>query len=259
MQVYQHFTGSKLRNFMYVVEGSQGHHYIIDPWDGAEAMAFSQGKGGLIKGVINTHEHWDHTRGNEDIVKKTSCVVYAHPNAQGKIKEANVFLSEGEKIKVDEETYLEALDTPGHTFAHLCLLLIHQEKPVAVFTGDTLFNAGVGNCHNGGNPETLYETIENKFLGLAEDIVVYPGHEYLGNNLGFTLKYEPDNNHAKVWQERYKSIDCQKDPVATTLREEKEINTFFRLDSHELKANLPGAPETRKDVFLTLREMRNSW
>ena len=259
MVVYQHFTGSQLRNFMYVVEGSQGHHYIIDPWDGAEAMAFSQEKGGLIKGVINTHEHWDHTRGNAEIVKKTSCVVYAHPKGEGKIKEANVFLKEGESIKVDENTYLEAMDTPGHTFAHLCLLLVHKEKPVAVFTGDTLFNAGVGNCHNGGDPETLFETIDKRFMGLAEDIVVYPGHEYLGNNLGFTLKYEPGNQMAKSWQEKYKSIDWESSPVATTLKDEKEINTFFRLESGELKENLPGKPQSRKEVFLTLRELRNSW
>ncbi len=259
MRVHQYYTGSQLRNFSYIVEGAQGHLFIIDPWDGAESMDKARDLGGLIKGVINTHEHWDHTRGNEEIVKKTSCVVYAHPNGEGKIKEANVFLSEGEKVQVDDETYLEALDTPGHTFAHLCLLLVHRGKPQAVFTGDTLFNAGVGNCHNGGDPEVLFETIENKFLTLADDIVVYPGHEYLGNNLGFTLKNEPENTHAKEWLEKYKSIDWVKAPVTTTLKEEKEINCFFRLDSPEIKKNLPGNPQSRKDVFLTLRELRNSW
>jgi hydroxyacylglutathione hydrolase len=259
MVVYQHFTDSQLRNFMYIVAGDQGHHFIIDPWDGAEALALAQEKGGLVKGIINTHEHWDHTRGNAEIVKKTSCAVYAHPNGKGKIKEANVFLSEGERVTVDKDTYLEAMDTPGHTFAHLCLLLVHKEKPVAVFTGDTLFNAGVGNCHNGGDPETLYKTIEEKFAGLSDDIIVYPGHEYLGNNLGFTLKYEPGNEEAKKWQKKYADINWKESPMTTTLKEEKEINTFFRLDSQELKSNLPGNLNSRKEVFLTLRELRNSW
>ncbi|MCF8060123.1 MAG: hydroxyacylglutathione hydrolase [Bacteriovoracaceae bacterium] len=259
MRVHQNYTGSQLRNFSYIVEGAQGHLFIIDPWDGQESIRSAQEIGGLIKGVINTHEHWDHTRGNEEIVKKTSCVVYAHPNGLGKIKEANVFLKEGEKIQVDDETYLEALDTPGHTFAHLCLLLVSKGRPVAVFTGDTLFNAGVGNCHNGGSPEVLFETIEKKFLTLPDEVIVYPGHEYLGNNLGFTLKNEPSNSQAKEWLEKYKKIDWENAPVTTTLKDELEINCFFRLDSDEIIGNLPGSPKTRKEVFLTLRELRNHW
>ncbi len=259
MKVHQYFTGSQLRNFTYIIEGSQGHLFIVDPWDGDESLAYAQKLGGLIKGVINTHEHWDHTRGNEVIVKKTSCVVYAHPRGKGKIKEANVFPEEGERIAVDNETYLQVMDTPGHTFAHLCLLLVHREKPYGVFTGDTLFNAGVGNCHNGGDPETLFQTIEEKFLTLAEDVRVYPGHEYLGNNLGFTLKNEPSNAAAKSWLEDYKKIDWHKAPVTTTMAQEKEINTFLRLDSQELRDHLPGKPQERKEVFLTLRELRNNW
>lgn len=259
MKVHQYFTGSQLRNFTYVIEGSQGHLFIVDPWDGDESLKQATELGGLIKGIINTHEHWDHTRGNEVIVKKTSCVVYAHPRAEGKIAEANVFPKEGERIEVDPETYLEIMDTPGHTFAHLCFLLVHKEKPYGVFTGDTLFNAGVGNCHNGGDPEVLFETIENRFQTLAEDVRVYPGHEYLGNNLGFTLKHEPNNSAAKDWLKKYREIDWDNNPLTTTMAQEKEINTFLRLESVELRENLPGKPQDRKAVFLTLRELRNSW
>lgn len=259
MKVHQYYTESNLRNFTYFIEGDQGHFFIVDPWDGETCLNFVQQKGGLVKGVINTHEHWDHTRGNELIVKKTRCAVYAHPNGKGKIEEANVFLKEGEKIQIDENSYLEALDTPGHTFAHLCLLLWEGGRPVAVFTGDTLFNAGVGNCHNGGDPETLYETVENKLKTLSEDVVVYPGHEYLGNNLGFTLKYEPSNEKASEWLKKYKEIDWIHAPLATTIKDEFDINTFFRLENEELVSNLPKEPKGKKAVFLTLRELRNKW
>lgn len=259
MKIHQHFTGSKLRNFTYLVEGSQGHIFILDPWSGEECLDLAQKAKGLVKGVINTHEHWDHTQGNEVIVKKTSCPVYAHCNAKGKIAEANVFLKDGDTIKIDEDTYFEVLDTPGHTFAHLCLLLFHKERPHAIFTGDTLFNAGVGNCHNGGDPAVLFETIEKRFLNLADDVIVYPGHEYLGNNLGFTLKHEPKNEKASQWKEQYQSIDWEKDPVTTTMKDEREINTFLRLESVELKKQLDLESGTRKEVFITLRSLRNNW
>ena len=61
---------------------------------------------------------------------------------------------------------LEALDTPGHTRSHVCLLA-HGDAP-ALFCGDTLFNAGAGNCHNGGDPGLLYETFVNQLAKLPE-------------------------------------------------------------------------------------------
>lgn len=263
MRVVQHFTDSNLRNFSYFVIGEQGNAFIFDPWDGQECLDIVQKEGALVKGVINTHEHWDHTRGNELIVKKTQCPVYAHPRAQGKVAEADVFLEDGDFIQVDSQTKLIAVDTPGHTMAHLCLLLEHQGRIEAIFTGDTLFNAGVGNCHNGGDPETLFETIEKKFRPLEDHIKIYPGHEYLGNNLGFTLNYEPQNDEATQWLQKYKEIDWKNSPVTTTIKDEKEINLFFRLESEDLKESLSqngeGKFSNRKEVFLTLRQLRNKW
>lgn len=262
MKVHQIFTGSQLRNFTYIVEGANLHQYIIDPWDAQQCMNFCAQQGGLIKGVINTHEHWDHTQGNEEIVKRTMCAVYAHPSGKGKIKEANCFLHDGDEIEIDEGTKLRAMDTPGHTFAHLCLLLLVDEKVVGVFTGDTLFNAGVGNCHNGGDPAILYETIIHKFKVLPTDVMIYPGHEYLGNNLKFTLDREPSNSDAKDWLKRYGAIDWDQSPVVTTMADELKINTFLRLEKSEIRNLLDegkGAPATDKETFLKLRERRNHW
>jgi len=257
--VHQLYTGSQLRNFTYIVESSHKHLYIIDPWDGAEVLAFASDHSGLIKGIINTHEHWDHTKGNEEIVKKTQCAVYTHPRGKGKVPEANCFPEEGDKIKISDKAYFEILDTPGHTFAHLCFVLVEEGNPLGIFTGDTLFNAGVGNCHNGGDPEVLFETIQSKFGALSDDLIVYPGHEYLGNNLKFTLDREPSNLKAKEWLETYQSINWEKSPVTTTLKDEKEINTFFRLGQKEIRERLPGEPQTDKETFLKLRSKRNDW
>ena len=79
---------------------------------------------------------------------------------------------------------------------HICLRS-HGDRP-ALFSGDTLFNAGAGNCHNGGNPEDLYATFVDQLARLPDDTQVYPGHDYIENNLRFTLAREPDNTAANA-------------------------------------------------------------
>jgi len=120
----------------------------------------------------------------------------------------------------------------------------------------------VGNCHNGGDPAVLYETISNKFKVLPKDVVVYPGHEYLENNLKFTLDREPSNQDARQWLERYRGIDWNQAPVTTTMADELRINTFLRLENPEIRDHLDegqGAPCGDKETFLRLREKRNHW
>ena len=97
-------------------------------------------------------------------------------------------------VKVGRTVALEALDTPGHTMSHVCLLS-HADTP-ALFCGDTLFNAGAGNCHNGGHPHELYQTFVRQLAKLPDATRIYPGHDYWENNLGFTLDREPDNARA---------------------------------------------------------------
>ena len=93
---------------------------------------------------------------------------------------------------------------------------------------------------------------------------VYPGHDYIVNNLGFTLDREPDNARAQALLAEVEHQDPEH-PLVSTLELEKEINTFFRLHSPSLIARLraafPDLPETpdAKTVFLKLRELRNNW
>jgi hydroxyacylglutathione hydrolase len=127
-----------------------------------------------------------------------------------------------------------------------------------------LFNAGAGNCHNGGHPEDLFETFARQLEVLGDDTLLYPGHEYLLNNLAFTLDREPDNRAAAELLEKCKNQDPAH-ALQTTLGQEKEINTFFRLQSPTVIAKLAekfpeiGDHPNPRTVFLKLRELRNSW
>ena len=153
------------------------------------------------------------------------------------------------------------LFTRGHTPIHISLLG-HTDRP-HLFCGDTMFNAGVGNC-NSGDPETLYATFATKIAPMSDDTLIYPGHEYLANNLGFTLDREPDNAKAKELQ----AATAAQNPdhaLVTDLGLERQINAFLRLDSasviERLRAkfdDLPANPDART-VFVRLRSLRNSW
>lgn len=259
MEIHQLYTHSNLRNFTYILEPDNSGLLCFDPFDARQVIAFANELKKPIDVVINTHEHWDHTQGNEKLVDHFNCEVWAHENGRGKIPCVSRFLTHGEKINLEEKFALQVLDTPGHTFAHLCLLLLRRDLPYAVFTGDTLFNAGVGNCHNGGDPEVLYETISKQFHIMPDEVKIYPGHEYLGNNLRFTLDREPSNESAKELLDVYQTMQTDEEFIVTTIAKEKEINTFLRLDNSEVIANISGDTSSEKQVFLRLRELRNKW
>jgi len=196
------------------------------------------------------------------MVAATHAKVLAHVNAKDKIPGMDRGLKAGDVIKVGKRVELLCLDTPGHTMAHICLRS-ESDRP-ALFCGDTLFNAGAGNCHNGGHPSELYQTFAAQLATLPEETLIYPGHDYIARNLAFTLDREPDNAKAKAMLPEMERQDPAH-ALVTTLAVEKEINTFFRLSSpsviRRLREAFPDLPEhpDQKTVFLKLRELRNKW
>ena len=109
--------------------------------------------------------------------------------------------------------------------------------PPRLFSGDTLFNAGAGNCHTTGRPELLYDTFATQLARLPDATRLYPGHEYLTRNLEFTLDREPDNREAAQLLGTVRATTADAAPV-TTLGQEKRINTFFRLHNPRIIARL---------------------
>jgi hydroxyacylglutathione hydrolase len=263
MIVRQVWTGNAYRNFNYLIACSEtGEALAVDPLDHEKCLAAAKGEGWAITQILNTHEHRDHTGGNAPLAQKTGARILAHRNAKDKIPDMARGLGAGDVIRVGKTVELEALDTPGHTMSHVCLLA-RTDQP-ALFSGDTLFNAGAGNCHNGGHPEELYKSFSQQLANLPEDTLIYPGHDYIENNLRFTLSREPDNRRAQEMLEKLKGQDPSRAYVST-LAVEREINTFFRLTSpaviarlREAFPDLPEKPDPRT-VFLKLRELRNKW
>jgi hydroxyacylglutathione hydrolase len=191
MIVEQIWTANSYRNFNYVIacaETGDGDALAIDPLDHAKCLAAAKRHGWRITQIVNTREHGDHTGGNRAMIAATGAKLLAHKNAGQRISGVDRGLSAGEVIKVGKTVELEVLDTPGHTMSHGCLLSHGDTR--ALFCGDTLFNAGAGNCHNGGHPNELYQTFATQLTKLPDAALVYPGHDYLANNLNFTLDRE---------------------------------------------------------------------
>jgi hydroxyacylglutathione hydrolase len=99
---------------------------------------------------------------------------------------------------------------------------------------------------------------------LPDSTRVYPGHDYLANNLAFTLDREPGNTAAAALLDQVKDQDPD-NPLVSDIALERQINTFMRLDSPgviaRLRESFPDLPEEpdAQLVFLKLRELRNNW
>ena len=264
MLVDQIWTGNSLRNFNYLIACEEtGEAIAIDPLDHSKCLGHAKDRGWQITKIVNTHEHGDHTGGNGPVVAATEAQVLAHHKAGDRIDDMDIGLKAGDVVKLGTTVELEVLDTPGHTMSHVCLLS-HTEQP-SLFCGDTLFNAGAGNCHGGGHPDELYDTFAKQLSQLPSTTQIFPGHDYLVNNLEFTLDREPDNEAASQLLNELSDSHDPDDCLITTLEQEQQFNTFLRLRSPSVIARLQekfsdlSEEPTPREVFLKLRELRNSW
>jgi hydroxyacylglutathione hydrolase len=101
MIVKQIWTANAYRNFNYLIACAEtGEALAVDPLDHEKCLAAAKSEGWTITQVLNTHEHRDHTGGNEAMVKKTGAKVLAHENARDKIAGIDRGLRAGDVVKV---------------------------------------------------------------------------------------------------------------------------------------------------------------
>ncbi len=139
---------------------------------------------------------------------------------------------------------------------HFCYLLIEDGETTGMITGDTVFNAGIGNCHNGGDVEIYYQTMKNIINPLDDDITIYPSHDYFLNNLTFAKSIEPENKYIDQYIGRVEDLAAKKEFYITTLGEERLFNPFFRVFTLDFKSKFN---KNEKELFIELRAKRDRW
>jgi len=264
MKVFRRYMHNSLRNFNYLVGCEDTRQAIaIDPLDGEGMLRLAADEGYDIRVIINTHEHHDHIEGNPSIKAATGAAIWAHQNAMDRIPDVDRGLVPGETVSLGS-IRMKVLHTPGHTPVHLCLLVDAADNNgvPALFSGDTLFNACAGNCKNGGNVDDMYDTFVSQLQPLPDETLLYPGHDYMKNNLAFALTREGNNPMIGYWQDQVIKHEPDEMPVMT-LGQERTYNPFLRL--HEpnviqgLKQEFPSLGLSDRDVFKALRTLRDRW
>lgn len=179
----------QMANFTYIVADEEnGDAAIIDPsWDLDEVFHVLKKNGWRAKYVINTHTHFDHVLGNDQVAEVTGAKIVQHKNSQ---LEKHIAVSDGDTIEIGS-VRLRVLHTPGHSKDSMCLILDGK----LIFTGDTLF---VGNCGRidlpGSDPAEMYHSLFDRLAKLDENLVVYPGHNY-GSTPTSTIGHEKKTNY----------------------------------------------------------------
>jgi len=197
-------------NFSYLIYGEK-EAMAVDGGAWKEITAFLKKNTLLLKIVTNTHLHYDHTSGNEHLIRETgadflNCSI----------------IPEHYKIHLNGETILVYL-TPGHTEDSISF---HYGD--FLISGDTLFNGTIGNCFS-GNQKRFYMSIK-KLMTLPDETVIFAGHDYVHQSLAFARDLEPDNRDVDTFQALYN----HRSPVYSTLAEERKINPYLRFNDEAI-------------------------
>ena len=176
-----------MQNFSYVVfDENDKVGVIIDPsWDLEKILEILEKNKISAKYIINTHTHFDHVLGNDQVAEITKAAIIQHEKSTLK-KDRSV--TEGESINIGD-IELEVLHTPGHSEDSICLIVDKED----IITGDTLFVGNIGRVDlPGSSPDSMYDSL-SRIARLEDSLVVYPGHNY-GMTPTSTILNERTNN-----------------------------------------------------------------
>ncbi|MFH1053953.1 MAG: hydroxyacylglutathione hydrolase family protein [Candidatus Woesearchaeota archaeon] len=167
------FCGGYDRNFAYLVYDEKERKAIaIDPVLPDKILEFIKKEDLDLVFIMNTHSHFDHISGNQELISKTNAELLA--------------LKENEVIELASLT-VSVIATPGHTNSDVSILINNS----ALFTGDTLFVGKIGGNFE-STPKIQFESLK-KLMKLNDNIIIYPGHDY-GETPTSTIKKEKATN-----------------------------------------------------------------
>jgi len=205
--------------------------------------------------ILNTHHHWDHTGGNEELIAKFPDVEVVVPKSEahkikGKISRG---VEGGDTLKVGSIDF-EVMDVGGHTLGHVAY---YAPACKAAFVGDSIFALGCGRMFE-GDYDQFSKSLE-RIKNLPDDTLLYCAHEYTAANAKFALTVEKNNQDLLDRVEDIKEKRSKNLPtVPTTVALEKATNPFIRLQAAKQAL---GLADDLDDVaiFKTIRKLKDNF
>ena len=204
--------------------------------------------------ILNTHHHYDHVGGNEELKKKYNSKVLGFENDKNRIPQIDTVLKDNQEFKIGTLNFT-TIFIPGHTRGHVAF---YFKKERVVFSGDTLFSLGCGRVFE-GTYKQMFQSL-NKLKNLPGETKVYCGHEYTFKNLEFCLKFNPNNDFLKKKKDDIKlSLKNKKPTIPSTIADEIKTNIFFRVNDPDVKKaiNLENSPDI--EIFTKLRDLKDNF
>lgn len=175
----------------YLLE-KDGECLLIDPADSADfILEKNQSKNLELVGIVATHGHFDH-------IMAVGEIQLSYPHLSLHIHKKDEFLLE--RVAETAEHFLgynpmvmpvrlkasltprafhvsrfafDVIHTPGHTPGSCCL---YFKEDNILFTGDTLFQGGIGRYDFSYSDKDELKKSLQKILKLPGDTIIYPGH-----------------------------------------------------------------------------------
>ncbi len=180
-------------NCYFYIDEKTKHGFIIDPSAHAEKLLeIIKQNGWTIEKILITHSHLDHIGAVLELADKLNIKFYGLNTAAQYLTDTDLsahfsdsavlknmqYVKDGDEIvlSANPDVKLQVIATPGHTIDSV---VYHDSENKIAFTGDTIFQSGIGRTDiqgSGGNYAALMQNIKQKIFTLPDDTVLYPGH-----------------------------------------------------------------------------------
>lgn len=239
---------------------------VIDTTDSPEIKQFFTHCKRPIEAIINTHHHWDHTGGNDYLVRhhRPKQGIYGSIQDRSRIPHLSHGLADGDTFRIGQYSF-EAFTMDGHTKGHM---MFYESRHHWLFTGDAVFSLGCGRMFE-GTAHMMVESLD-KLKRFPPQTLIFCGHEYTLTNVQFALTIDPHNTQLGQFYHSLKQ-HCHHPSfgsVPSTLEFERKHNPFLRLDDPTFlaQAAIPNVmrqahqdPALKKQLFLWLRTKKDEF
>jgi hydroxyacylglutathione hydrolase len=225
--------------------------------------------------VLTTHKHWDHAKGNEDMVKEFEGIQIVG-GEKDDVKACTHPVADGDKLEIGGMT-IECMHTPCHTKGHTCYYVTSSDEEEKsslersindvtghpqvtgfnrlAFTGDTLFIGTVGKFFE-GNAKQMHNNLE-RLHALPADTQIFPGHEYTLDSLNFCKTMDTKNSILDtVIEESKKLLEDGYPTIPRTITEIQQVTIFCRYKDPDVQ-KLAGA-DNEVDTLGAIREAKDT-